>query len=73
MAQPLGRAMSTLGKRGKRAPHTQTPPWSSWALARGTSLTDICRVAGWANPNTLARFYKLRVEPVSSCVLTLNG
>ncbi len=21
---------------------------SSWALARGTSLTDICRTAGWA-------------------------
>ncbi len=46
---------------------------SSWALARGASLTDICRAAGWATPNTFARFYSLRVEPVSSCVLTSNG
>ncbi len=29
-----------------------------------------CRAAGWATPNTFARFYSLRVEPVSSCVLT---
>ncbi len=29
---------------------------SSWALARGASLTDICRAAGWATPNTFARF-----------------
>ncbi len=43
---------------------------SSWALARGTSLTDICRAAGWETPNTFARFYSLRVEPVSSRVLT---
>ncbi len=46
---------------------------SSWALARGASLTDICRAAGWATPNTFTRFYSLRVEPVSSCVLTSNG
>ncbi len=46
---------------------------SSWALARGASLSDICRAAGWENPNTFARFYSLRVEPVSSCVLTSNG
>ncbi len=46
---------------------------SSWALARGTSLADICRAAGWATPNTFARFYSLRVEPVSSCLLTSNG
>ncbi len=46
---------------------------SSWALARGTSLADICRAAGWATRNTFARFYSLRVEPVSSCVLTSNG
>ncbi len=45
---------------------------SSWALARGASLADICRAAGWATPNTFARFYSLRVEPVSSCVLTSN-
>ncbi len=43
---------------------------SSWALARGASLTDICRAVGWATPNTFARFYSLRVEPVSSRVLT---
>ncbi len=43
---------------------------SSWALARGTSMTDICRAAGWVTPNTFARFYSLRVEPVSSRVLT---
>ncbi len=37
-------------------------------------LTDrYCRAAGWATPNTFARFYSLRVEPVSSCVLTSNG
>ncbi len=46
---------------------------SSWALARAASLADICRAAGWATPNTFARFYSLRVEPVSSCVLTSNG
>ncbi len=46
---------------------------SSWALARGASLADICRAAGWATPNTFGRFYSLRVEPVSSCVLTSNG
>ncbi len=34
---------------------------SSWALARGASLADICRAAGWATPNTFARFYSLRV------------
>ncbi len=43
---------------------------SSWALARGASLTDICRAAGGATPNTFAIFYSLRVEPVSSRVLT---
>ncbi len=32
---------------------------SSWALARGASLADICRAAGWATPNTFARFYSL--------------
>ncbi len=42
---------------------------SSYALAHGTSLADICKAAGWATPNTFARFYSLRVEPVSSRVL----
>ncbi|KAL0162349.1 hypothetical protein M9458_041745, partial [Cirrhinus mrigala] len=50
------------------------------ALAHGASLADICRAAGWATPNTFARFYNLRMEPVSSrvfgdnsaCATTLN-
>lgn len=33
-------------------------------------ILDICRAAGWATPNTFTRFYSLRVEQVSSCVLT---
>ena len=49
--------------------HSTRSVASSWALAHGASLTDICRAAGWATPNTFARFYSLRVEPVSSCVL----
>ncbi len=53
--------------------HSTRSVASSWALARGASLTDIYRAAGWATPNTFARFYSLRVEPVSSCVLTSNG
>ncbi len=42
---------------------------SCHALAHGASLVDICRATGWATPNTFARFYSLRVEPVSSHVL----
>ncbi len=53
--------------------HSKRSVASSWVLARGALLTDICRAAGWATPNTFARFYSLRVEPVSSCVLTSNG
>ncbi len=53
--------------------HSTRSVASSWALARGASLTDICRAVGWATPNTFARFYSLRVEPVSPCVLTSNG
>ncbi len=53
--------------------HSTRSVASSWALAHGASLADICRAAGWATPNTFARFYSLRVEPVSSCVLTSNG
>ncbi|KAL0195214.1 hypothetical protein M9458_008786, partial [Cirrhinus mrigala] len=53
---------------GVRA-HSTRSVASSWALADGTSLADICRAAGWATPNTFARFYNLRVEPVSSRVL----
>ncbi|KAI2642399.1 ORF V: Enzymatic polyprotein [Labeo rohita] len=36
---------------------------SSWALAHGASLVDICRAVGWATPNTFTRFYNLRIEP----------
>ncbi|KAL0199608.1 hypothetical protein M9458_002795, partial [Cirrhinus mrigala] len=38
------------------------------ALAHSASLADICRAAGWATPNTFARFYSLRMEPVASRV-----
>ncbi len=50
--------------------HTQLEVASSWALAQGI-FVDFCRAAGWATPNTFARFYSLRVDPVSSCVLAL--
>ncbi len=46
---------------------------SSWALARGASIADICRAAGWATPNTFERFYNLRVKPVSSRLLSSCG
>ncbi len=46
--------------------HSTRSVASSHALV---SLADICRAAGWATPNTFARFYNLRVEPVSSRVL----
>ncbi len=54
---------------GVRA-HSTRSVASSHALAHGASLADICRAAGWATPNTFARFYNLRVEPVSSRVLS---
>ncbi len=53
---------------GVRA-HSTRSVASSHALAHGASLADICRAAGWATPNTFARFYNLRVETVSSRVL----
>ncbi len=53
---------------GVRA-HSTRSVASSHALAHGASLADICRAAGWATPNTFARFYSLRIEPVSSRVL----
>ncbi|KAI2661076.1 ORF V: Enzymatic polyprotein [Labeo rohita] len=48
--------------------HSTRSVASSYALAHGASLADICRAAGWATPNTFARFYNLRVEAVSSLV-----
>ncbi len=53
---------------GVRA-HSTRSVTSSHALAHGASFVDICRAACWATPNTFARFYSLRVEPVSSRVL----
>ncbi len=53
---------------GVRA-HSRRDVASSWALAQGTSIADMCKAAGWATPNTFARFYNLRKEPVSSRVL----
>ncbi|KAI2646019.1 ORF V: Enzymatic polyprotein [Labeo rohita] len=53
---------------GVRA-HSTRSVASSHVLAHSASLADICRAAGWATPNTFARFYNLRVEPVSSRVL----
>ncbi len=50
--------------------HSMSGVSSSWALACGASLTDICRAVGWVTPNMFARFHILLVEPVSSCVLT---
>ncbi len=57
---------------GVRA-HSMRGVASSWALARGASIADICKAAGWATPNTFARFYNLRIEPVSSRVLVSDG
>ncbi len=57
---------------GVRA-HSTRSIASSWALARGASIADICKAAGWATPNTFARFYNLRIEPVSSRVLVSDG
>ncbi len=42
---------------------------SSWALARGASLANICRAAGWATPNTFASsiaYVSNRFPPVFS-------
>ncbi len=57
---------------GVRA-HSTRGVASSWALARGASIADICKAAGCATPNTFARFYNLRIEPVSSRVLVSDG
>ncbi len=40
---------------GVRA-HSTRGVASSWALARGASIADICKAAGWATPNTLRGF-----------------
>ncbi|KAI2655537.1 ORF V: Enzymatic polyprotein [Labeo rohita] len=56
---------------GVRA-HSTRSVGSFYALAHGASLADTCRAAGWATPNTFARFYNLRIEPVSSRVLSCS-
>ncbi len=67
---------------GVRTQSTQSVV-SSYVLAHGASLADICRagrragrhrtpsaeLASWATLNTFARFYSLRIEPISSRVL----
>ncbi len=46
--------------------HSTRSVASSWALARRISLTDIFRAAGWATPNTFARFVWNWFTPVFS-------
>ncbi len=53
--------------------HSTKSVASSWVLARGASLADMCRAADLVTPNTFARFYSLCLETVSSCVITSNG
>ncbi|KAI2666668.1 enzymatic polyprotein [Labeo rohita] len=57
---------------GVRA-HSTRGVAASAALANRALLTDICRAAGWATPNTFAKFYNLRMEPVSARVLNTNS
>lgn len=42
--------------------HSTRSVASSWALACGSSLTNICRAAGWATPNTFTRFYSVHAH-----------
>ncbi len=58
--------------QGQRCPlgvsaHSIWSVASSYALVHGASHTSA--TPGWATPSNFARFYSLRVEPVSSCVL----
>ncbi|KAL0152253.1 hypothetical protein M9458_051976 [Cirrhinus mrigala] len=57
---------------GVRA-HSTRGVAASAALVNGASLTDICKAAGWATPNTFARFYNLRMEPVLAGVLNASS
>ncbi len=59
------KALNPLGVRA----HSTRSVASSHALVHGASLADICRAVGWATPNNFARFYSLRIEPVSSRVM----
>ncbi|KAI2665191.1 putative RNA-directed DNA polymerase from transposon BS [Labeo rohita] len=68
MACQAGGLPCPLGVRA----HSTKGVAASAAFANGGSLTDICRAAGWAIPNTFARFYNLRMEPVSARVLNTS-
>ncbi len=78
--RPLDSGGHSLGLSG---PMLTVPPWCEstlyerrcflLGLGRGASIADICKAAGWATPNTFARFYNLRIEPVSSRVLVSDG
>ncbi|KAI2664100.1 tRNA-5-methyluridine(54) 2-sulfurtransferase [Labeo rohita] len=57
---------------GVRA-HSTRGVAASAAFANVASLTDICRAAGRATPNTFARFYNLCMEPVSARVLNASS
>ncbi len=69
LAYQARRLLCPLGVRA----HSTRGVASSWTLVRGASIADICKAAGWATPNTFARFYNLRIEPVSSRVLVSDG
>ncbi|KAI2646109.1 Gag-Pol polyprotein [Labeo rohita] len=66
---PIKPAYTHIVLRPETTAHSTRSVASSYVLAHGASLADICRAAGWATPNTFARFYSLHVEPVSSRVL----
>ncbi len=57
---------------GVRA-HSTRSVASSHALAHGASLADICRAAGWATPNTFARFYNLALSQFLPVCWVSNG
>lgn len=63
-----GKCLSQLGtRRAFPALYSTRSVSSSWGLAHGTLLTDICKAAGWATPNTFARFYSLCGAGVCLC------
>ncbi len=56
-------------QKGKAVSKQRLAHWIVEAIALAYQSQDICRAAGWATPNTFARFYNLCIEPVSSRVL----
>ncbi|ROL51663.1 hypothetical protein DPX16_19182 [Anabarilius grahami] len=68
------RAFSLLKEQTQQVKaHSIRSVASFWALAHGASLTDRCHPARSFTNNTFARFYNLRVEPVSSHILAPSG